>query len=68
MSSVDMTRRIVELLSNLSQKRFSAIAQPFAQTIELIRPLLSLNLPKEIEPFTYLHYFGIVEGEVETET
>jgi hypothetical protein len=63
-----VTQNIVKVLSNMSAQRFSEVAQAFVQTMDLIRPLLNLDLPKEIEPGTYLNRLAAAEGEDKAET
>ena len=53
--TVDDLRRAMKFLSfSLSEDRLQAVAPLLNQTLEALQPLSKLDLPKELEPTSYL--------------
>jgi len=53
--TVEDLQKAMKLLSvSLSEDRLQAVAPLLNQTLEALQPLSKLNLPKELEPTSYL--------------
>lgn len=69
MITTEMARNAAKLLGiSVSEERFAEIAPALSQTMELIHPLLELDLPKETETTTYLSSISARTEEKKHET
>jgi len=60
--TVEDLRKAMKLLSfSLSEDRLQAVTPLLNQTLEALQPLSKLNLPKELEPTSYLAMLRHVE-------